>query len=428
MKVLRVLVFPAGTEVGLEVHQALKDCKDIEVYGAGQAGSNHASFVYERYYEIPSIYQDNWLKELISLCKKENIDCIIPAYDDVIVSLIEFADQIPAAIITSCKKVCNITRSKKLTYQHLAEAVRVPKMYSINHVNEYPVLIKPDRGQGSQGVVIAHNMEELLNAIKVTNSPLILEYLPGEEFTVDCFSDREKGLLFSSARHRLRMRNGIAVHTKGAYLIEANDIALRIQSKLNMWGAWFFQVKRACDGELTLLEVAPRVAGSMSLHRIKGVNFPLLSIYEHYRYPIELMILGASVELSRSLQNKYLIDVDYSSLYIDLDDTLILNEKINLDALKLVYSCINRKIPVFLITRHSGNLTKTLDRYRINGIFDDVIHIKDGASKAEYINDKNAIFVDDSFSERQKVAQELNIPTFDCSMIEALISCHPLKN
>lgn len=32
----RVLVFPAGTEIGLEIFQALKHYKEIALFGAGQ--------------------------------------------------------------------------------------------------------------------------------------------------------------------------------------------------------------------------------------------------------------------------------------------------------------------------------------------------------------------------------------------------------
>ena len=39
-------------------------------------------------------------------------------------------------------------------------------------------------------------------------------------------------------------------------------------------------MKRASDGELVLLEIAPRVSGSMGLYRNLGVNFALLGAYD----------------------------------------------------------------------------------------------------------------------------------------------------
>jgi hypothetical protein len=221
------------------------------------------------------------------------------------------------------------------------------------------------------------------------------------------------------------MRNGIAVHTRSVLLDGVQKIADAIQAALSMRGAWFFQVKRANDGELTLLEVAPRIAGSMSTHRVQGVNFPLLTIFEHERLPLQLMTNPLPVELDRSLQSQYRLGLSYAALYIDLDDTLLVRGKVNLDAMRLVYSCINRKIPVVLITRHDGNLTDTLSQHRLTSLFDDVIHLDRKQRKSEYVRHADAIFLDDSFAERQDVYQRLGIPTFDCSMIDALISTHP---
>ncbi len=420
MTVRRVLVFPAGTEIGLEIHQALKDCKEVELFGAGQDISSHAPFVYEHYDVLPTIHEPDWHKQLATLCQTRKIDYIFPAYDDVIVALADLADEIPATILTSPKETCRITRSKTLTYQSLAPIVRVPQLYAPDTTGPFPLFVKPDRGQGSQGAVMVRNTGELETALRAVKDPIVTEYLPGEEYTVDCFSDRERGVLFCGARIRLRMRNGIAVHTRLVDLPEAEEIARRIQSVLALRGGWFFQLKRASDGALTLLEVAPRIAGSMSAHRIQGVNFPLLSIFESERLPIRLMTLNLQVELDRALHNRYRTNVRYRSLYIDLDDTLLLRDRINLDALKLVFSCINRGVPVILITRHAGDLTATLNRHHLGGVFDEVIHVTDGECKSRFIRHEGAIYVDDSFSERQRVHATLGIPTFDCSMIEAL--------
>lgn len=44
-----VLVFSAGTEVGLEIHQTLKDCKEVLLHGVSMPVSNHALHGFERY-------------------------------------------------------------------------------------------------------------------------------------------------------------------------------------------------------------------------------------------------------------------------------------------------------------------------------------------------------------------------------------------
>jgi hypothetical protein len=263
---------------------------------------------------------------------------------------------------------------------------------------------------------------ELAAAVAHIRAPIICEYLLGEEYTVDCFSDREKGVLSAGARVRRRTRNGISVNTVTAPLPEAEGLAQIISNTLKLRGAWFFQLKRAADGELTLLEVAPHIAGSMAAHCVKGVKFPLLSIFEHERLPLSVTANAGVVELDRALSNRYRHQITFSVLYVDLDDTLILNGNVNTDVVALIYQSINRGVPVKLLTRHAGHLGQKLDKHRLKGLFDEVIHVRDREPISAHITEVDAILVDDSYAERIEVAKHRGICTFDCSMIELLIS------
>jgi carbamoyl-phosphate synthase large subunit len=421
MKPRQVLVFPAGTEIGLEIHQSLQHCKEVVLHGAGQQTSDHAPFVYESFHVLPSIYESGWLEALIDLCRSLTIEYIFPAYDDVIVTLARHRGVIPATVLTASDDVCEITRSKLQTYEHLKNVVRVPRIFSLRERKAFPLFVKPDRGQGSQGTHLVRSEAELVYAIRHIDDPIVCEFLPGEEFTVDCFSDREHGILFCGARLRMRVRNGIAIHTKSVHLECAEVIAARIHETLGMRGAWFFQLKRATDGKLALMEVAPRIAGSMATHRAQGINFPLLTIYEHERRKLQLITLPFKIELDRSLRNRCRLNIEYDWLYIDLDDTLLVRGKVNIDALRLVFSCINRKIPVTLLTRHCGDLEATLETHRLTGLFDEIIHLDCRQRKSDFITRKNSILLDDSFAERLDAQQNRNILTFDCSMLDTLV-------
>jgi carbamoyl-phosphate synthase large subunit len=420
--VRKVLVFPAGTEVGLEIYAALSACKEVKLFAAGQSLSNHAELLYEAYHHIPDIHSENWLEQLIRLVEKLEIDYIFPAYDDVIVALSENREKIQATILAPSNDVCILTRSKKLTYEKLSSIVKTPKIFEFaKDVNSFPVFVKPDRGQGSFGVKLVHSPEELNQAISATKNPVISEYLPGKEYTVDCFSDRDTGLLFCGARERLRMRNGIAVSTQLIDSLLFTAYAKKISDALKINGTWFFQVKEDINGELTLLEVGPRIAGSMAANRVRGINFPLLSIFEAERTPISILNNSYPVLLDRALKNKYKKTIEFNSVYIDFDDTILLGNQINLQAIQFLYKCINRGVKVILITRHAGELNEILHKYRLNNLFDKVVHLRNGEKKSSAITHPNAIFVDDSFSERLDVQINKKIATFDCSMIEFLL-------
>lgn len=421
MKIRNVLVFPAGTEVGLEIFNALKYCKEVRLFGAGQNITNHGEFTYPEYHILPSIYETGWLTQLVALCARLSIDYIFPAYDDVIVALSRERARIPATVISSPEQACEITRSKSATYSLLDGLIRVPRIYSDpDLIPGFPLLVKPDKGQGSSGVRKVTNHDELLAAIANVPEAIVCEYLPGEEYTVDCFSDRERGVLFAGVRSRRRTRNGISVNTATLNIPETKILADIIGRELGLHGAWFFQLKRAANGQLTLLEVAPRIAGAMAAHRVMGVNFPLLSIFEHERLPIIVQQNFGAIEMDRALCNRFRHVVQFDILYVDLDDTLLLDGKVNTQVVKLIFQCINRGKPVRLLTRHRGDLALTLSKHRLTGLFDKIIHVAENEKKSQYITETGAILIDDSFSERIMVADLCGIPTFDCSMIELL--------
>jgi carbamoylphosphate synthase large subunit len=421
VRVRNVLVFPAGTEIGQEICGALKAAKEIRLFGAGEDISNHEWFTYPEYHVLPNVHENGWIERLSELCRDHGIDCIIPAHDDVVLALARAARFLPATVISSALETCEIARSKSATYRFLSDVIRVPRIYrDPSAVGFFPVLVKPDRGQGSMDIRKVENVEELAAAMASTCNPIICEFLPGEEYTIDCFSDREKGLLFAGARLRNRTRNGISVNTVTVELPAAWDMATRISEKLSFRGAWFFQVKRAGDGELSLLEVAPRIAGSMAAHRVLGINFPLLSIFEHERLPVRIAVNPGPVELDRSLANRYRHSISFSALYVDFDDTLLQRGSVDTEVVTLIYQCINRGIPVKLLTRHASDISHVLMQRRLAGLFDAVIHLRKGEPKSAEIKESDAILLDDSFSERMEVASKLGIRTFDCSMIEVL--------
>lgn len=288
-------------------------------------------------------------------------------------------------------------------------------------VKEYPVFVKPDKGQGSHGAHIADSAETLFHLITRDKSSIVMEYLPGDEYTVDCFTDRQRGLLFCQGRQRVRTRDGISMNSRAVDDIAFRKYAEVIAQRLPCHGAWFFQLKEDKNGTYTLLEVGARLAGTMAFHRVKGVNLALLSIYEQKRLPVKIQTNNIDVQLDRALINRYKHDVTYSAVYVDLDDTLLINDKVNTSLARFLYQCVNREVRIVLLTRHTRAVEHGLRRFRLWGLFDEIKHIGALSRKSDFIKERDAILIDDSFSERQEVCGSLGILTFDCSMLEMLI-------
>jgi len=296
----------------------------------------------------------------------------------------------------------------------------------VSEVDKFPVFVKPDVGQGSQYASKVDNLETLEVILRNNPNLIISEYLPGKEYTVDCFTDRRKGLLFCGGRERIRIRAGISMNSKPVDAKTSmlfRKVAKVISDELDFHGAWFFQLKIDSSGSFKLLEIAPRISGTMATYRVLGVNFALLSIYENEGADIMIMRNNCNVQIDKALENRYKHNLKYNKVYVDLDDTLIIDDKVNPQLIQFLYQSLNKGCKLVLITKttRQGNIQSILKQFRLGGIFDETIFLKKSESKFDFINPQGSIFIDDSFTERKAVFDRLGIPTFDCSMIEFLI-------
>ena len=75
-----------------------------------------------------------------------------------------------------------------------------------------------------------------------------------------------------------------------------------------------------------------------------------------------------------------------------------------------------------MLSKHEGTaLEDELKDFRLNHLFDEIIHISKEDDKSDYIKTDKPIFIDDSNSERLNIKTKLNIPVFSPDMIDVLM-------
>lgn len=419
----RVLIFPCGTEIGLEIHRALSGSIHFEMIGASSV-ADHGKYVYKEYVEgVPFVDSDSFIPAIQEICRKYHVDFIFPAHDSVVLKLAQYQDRLPAQVITSALETCEMARSKRKTYEKLKGVVPCPQVYSADDLQiPFPVFAKPDVGQGSKGACKINSAQELKMACRQNPNLIITEFLPGEEYTVDCFTDFRGELLFVGARQRLRISNGISVRTVPVQDSALEQMAAEINRTCSFNGMWFFQVKKNSAGEYVLLELAPRIAGTMGLYRALGVNFAQLALYNAMGIEVHVLCNRFDIEMDRALSARYKTNLQYAYVYIDFDDTLVIDGHLNTKAIQFLYQAFNEHKKIILITKHIHDIHNTLQKYALaENLFTQIIHLKPGEEKSSYITEKEAVFIDDSYSERMRVWRQCSIPVFGIDALEALI-------
>lgn len=422
---IKVLVFPCGSEIGLEIHAALKYSKAVELYGASSV-SDHGEFAYLRYRQIDAHVQSpHFIEQLNELIQEWGIDMILPAHDSVVLKLAECRDTLLATAAVPSAAVAGVCRNKNSTYARLSEAGFDFIPADISGLSDaYPIFAKPAVGQGSQGAEVVRDNRRHQQLLDCGIEYVFSEYLPGAEYTVDCISDSAGRLLHVAPRERSRVKSGISVRTRPVRLGQSVErIADGIASTFCFKGAWFFQIKCDVQGRYKLLEVAPRIAGSMGLSRNLGINYPLLSVYAYAGLVFEVLPQDYPLEMDRALQSRFRTGLQYDCVYLDLDDTLIIKGSVNTLVMALLYQWVNQQVSVILITRHAQCPRATLARHKISEhLFSQIIHIVDGSPKSDVIERRQGVlFIDDSYRERLDVSRQVGIPVFDLDAVEQLL-------
>jgi ATP-grasp in the biosynthetic pathway with Ter operon len=398
---------------------------NIRIVGAS-GREDHGRMVYENYYgNFPNISDDNFISALNKLIEKESIDIILPTHDSVLVYLARNASKINTKLAIAGLRQAEICRSKKMIYELFAKYDFCPKVFeTIADIKQYPVYAKLNEGQGSKGAFIVKE-EKQLTEIEDLDNYVITEFLPGEELTIDCFTDRHGNVQFVGPRVRIRVFDGVSVNSK---TVEATDeiktIAKIVSDEIGIRGSWYYQLKRDVNGKNKLLEASIKIAGNMNVFRGLGVNFPLLMVYDYLDYDVQVVANEYVLEVDRALISRYNAFFDYNTIYIDFDDTVTKYNRVNANVMQFLYHQKTQNKTVKLITKHQFNLDETLDKLAIHkGIFDEIIHLKMDDEKYKYIVEtEKVIFIDNAYGERLSVKKHLNIPVFDVDALGTLIN------
>ena len=366
----RVLVFPSCNEPGLEVVESLLKSNKVEVF----AGSSPAYVEFdpsrlqlENYVVCPQFGAPGFRESFERLLAEQRIGLVFPTVDSLVA---EFSSwRLPnTTFVTPREEIARLVASKSETYRRLEGIVPVPKLYAHGSA-PIPAFAKPDAGGGAKGAFHARTERDL--GVAEERELLLSEYLPGDEYTVDCLGDLSGNLLYCGVRLRGSVGRSISLGTKQVRDEEIEGNVRAIAKELRIEGPWFAQFKRNVEGRPVLLEINARGGGSTGLTRLGGVNIPLLSVFIYHRIPVEVPRPRTGMTVVRRLRN--LVDGVAPDVVIwDLDDTLIRKDgKPDPDAMACLFDLRNRGRRQFLLTKNR-EATSLIQGHKIPNVFEAV--------------------------------------------------------
>ncbi len=288
--------------LGIIRHLGLTNRFELVVVGYNSIALGRFSKYCKKYIVLPHPKKDSdkFISGIIEIILQEKIDFVLPIGFYAHKSLIDNLSSIEpiTKVCLPLKQSFEIATSKIETTL-LAEKVNVlvPKTKTIAKLDElntlkdlrFPVVIKSQKEIGGRMVEYANNQKELIFKFKqlvsdfnlpADNYPIIQEYIKGEG--VGFFAYYKNGELINYFMHeRIRefpVSGGRSVCARSFYDEKLLDSGKKVLDALNWNGSAMVEFKRTSDNDFYLLEVNPKLWGSLELAICSGVNFPLLMI------------------------------------------------------------------------------------------------------------------------------------------------------
>ena len=304
-------VFMPGTTACIKQNGERK----IRLIGADMNDDKTMLEMVDAYYTVPRGDDLEYVDVLLNICRKEQVDIVLPIMSVELNALSENKmrfEAIGTKVSVSNPTSLEIANNKLLLFDFLrnngiicAEYYSVKSMEELNYsvsalgYPNKPVCVKMTNGSGSRGFRILnesqskyesfiHNkptscyitlkeLRDILSEADEFQELIVMEYLPGQEYTVDLLADNGK-VLYICCRKSLNMENSIMLDGEIVDNKNIKELCIKITEKLRLDGNIGFDIREREDGTPVIMECNPRITAGIPFFAVAGINLPYLNI------------------------------------------------------------------------------------------------------------------------------------------------------
>jgi len=236
----------------------------------------------DKKYKVPKLSSEEFIPQIIEICKKENVAIIIPTLDTELLLYSKNKELIQnecgAKVMVSDENVISTIRNKVKTYEFLKENdFRVPKLIKEKEIldkeYEFPLFIKPLDGSSSINNFKINNEKELGFFKDYVSNPMIQEFSEGQEYCVDVFCDFKGNVITVVPKIRIAHRGGEITKAKVVKDRELIEIGKKLANTLKPCGEINFDCIKTENG-VDIIEINGRFAGGSPISFKSGANSP----------------------------------------------------------------------------------------------------------------------------------------------------------
>ena len=316
MKPIKVLMTAVGAPGAPGIIKSLRKNgeREIEIIGTDMNPNAVGFAMVDKYYIVPSGRADNFVGSVKEITKAEKIDVVLPLSTYELWAFSNSKNGFEIPIMVSSPFSIEIANDKGKVYDYLSNVGlenAVPQYLLADSLETFtsgvrklgfpdePVCFKPPISKGSRGFRILDNtkdkldlllnykpdatyasFEEMISVLeKASPFPTLLlcEYLPGKEYSVDLLCREGKSLIVVP-RLRAETKGGISFRGTIEFNEELIYIAKQIAKALNLDYNINIQFRYSTENQPKLLEINPRVSGTIVMNTGAGINLPYLGV------------------------------------------------------------------------------------------------------------------------------------------------------
>lgn len=322
LKSIRVFITGAGAPGAPGIIKSLRKVTErkIEIFGGdANPGNSVGAGLLDKIFQIPFPESPDFIERVLGLCVNEKVDVILPLVTRELIVFALNKDLFKRNGITvsvSDPEPLKIANNKFLLMRYCrANNIPVPDFHLVKTMDEfkkasrmlgYPekkICFKPPVSNGLRGFRIIEDGQDRLYSLlnekpnniyigfdefltiagsgNIFPELIVMEFLPGEEYSVDVLVDKGK-FLSAIPRSRDHIKMGISFVGTAVKDAEIINYSARIVEGLKLNGNIGLQFKRDKNGVPKIIESNPRVQGTIILCSAAGENM----VYEAVKIAI----------------------------------------------------------------------------------------------------------------------------------------------
>lgn len=284
LKKFNILISCIGATGAQNIIKIFKKQKELSMNIVGVDNQKYTAGQYfcDNFYKVPLAFDKGYISSIVKICLKENIRIFIPIWEneiEVVSKKIKIFKEKNILVPISSERTISICNDKLKLYDFFRknniETIKTTKISNKNGDKlNYPIFIKPAFGTGSKNCYKVSNKQEFIFYLNKVENPIIQDYIVGEEFSIDTFSDLDGTVIGIVPRKRIEIKMGIATKS---ITVRDNKIIKKtedILNKLKIIGPANLQCFKTRDNKIIFFEINPRFGGSYILSFKAGLNIP----------------------------------------------------------------------------------------------------------------------------------------------------------